>query len=1676
MFCSRTFRSIAAVKKHVESGHIDLSDAELEQYRVTTNANSLALASLVSTSGLEKFFAGASSEDSPTNGCSGDENSTDMSMECAKSELDPEHEKLGIKLERPDSPSESTNSQMSSPQGMERNMDNTHDILDKMDLSDYKDQQFLEDYINSMAIAEGSYEDPGRKYKCHRCKVAFTKQSYLTAHNKTLLHRKGDKLSYPMEKYLDPNRPFKCDVCKESFTQKNILLVHYNSVSHLHKLKQITLVQSTSTTQGPSVTPPTVTAATVSSPSIVSSSDDKNKPFKCNICKVAYNQGSTLDIHIRSVAHQTRASKLQELALSGEVDITRPLIEQPSESKKSQPSKNIPDILQQKHAAIAMNHTTQSPLLFQGIPSGISGLSQLPINVITSATLPTTPLTETSVTKSLPESVPTAVKSTYGSMDIRTSSSIVQSLSNSTKSLSEQSSYPSEPYPLTPLTSQSPLVITSNMAAESMMQLPLMYSGGSSGRISPLSAQQYQFRSRNLMSRFKPHVQRNLLENIGFECVMQFNEFNQKSQSEMEQQEEDMDTDDKDVKVEADAPVEVKTEIVVKTEEVEDEFKTDLPELNRCICVTCNKGFSSVWVLKAHQEEVHKEVVPIAMVENFGEKFKNDLEKKQPKEAEMPPPSSNADIPSSSAATCNIDNCINPEMPPPPPPAPHTTIPMDVNHMMSSMFSMPVPAPFNLAMNMHPPLMPMMLPMGMENALIPQMSPMVDNMFLQKQVQQASLQNQKRARTRINDEQLKILRAHFDINNSPSEEQVNTMSEQSGLPAKVIKHWFRNTLFKERQRNKDSPYNFSNPPSTTLDWDVYEKTGKIPALADKLEIDDPKRDICFEDFREIKKEKIDVTSDTADSLPGSDNTSLDPACDMSQPQTPDLCDSRDSYMALPLTPMQPTTTNAAAHTLLSLSMTSPSQMETMMSDEKQRQDHVQSYYSDSRQQDSYDLSPQSSSCTQKRANRTRFSDYQIKMLQEYFEQNAYPKDDELDHLSKSLNLSPRVIVVWFQNARQKARKIYENHPPVDIKESPTSPFQRTPGLNYQCRKCNSVFQKYYELIKHQKKNCLLESNKPNVSDSMNSDDSNSTTVSQDEATYSESSPLPSSSITQPTTTNICTGPNLKCEKCHIVFDNVELWQEHQNVHNLSMITGFPSSGAFGVLQNMAAVQQQEKNTLKRQSDDLSDDDRDEQPRDKRLRTTILPEQLDYLYQKYQLDCNPSRKQLEHIAQEVGLKKRVVQVWFQNTRARERKGQFRAHQQLIHKRCPFCRALFRAKSALESHLATKHPEEMAKGDINIDSIPDAALESPNTSQSMLPIPASVLSSPGASTDISQLLSPPPMQGFLPVMHHGGLGLPPLTDPLQLSMKQFYEDSFKKYITELSATSHVSKTTHAQETPSKSTKSEAGHKNSTDDNNDAPLDLSKPLKVNTDMERISDGPSTDVSDRSFEDSMSRKNNLDDSMSECYSENRNLDDESMAYSLGNSPSPPNHFGGNKRYRTQMTSVQVRVMKIVFQDYKTPTMAECEMLGREIGLQKRVVQVWFQNARAKEKKSKLAMSKTFGGDMDFNKPPDDCSLCNFKYSHKYTIQDHIFTKKHIDKVKVYIQSQSDAERELTNPGGMTHVLQQQQDLEKMRKAWDEAATQPHLAQLQAIGLNPLAAMPSTSGEPLHRNHRDIN
>ncbi|KER19732.1 hypothetical protein T265_11578 [Opisthorchis viverrini] len=119
------------------------------------------------------------------------------------------------------------------------------------------------------------------------------------------------------------------------------------------------------------------------------------------------------------------------------------------------------------------------------------------------------------------------------------------------------------------------------------------------------------------------------------------------------------------------------------------------------------------------------------------------------------------------------------------------------------------------------------------DSLFPSCIPSKSEVTSSQQQQQPNYQ--RRSRTRLSEPQLVILRSYFDINNSPSEEKIAEICAKTGLQAKVVKHWFRNTLFKERQRNKDNPYNFSVPPSTSLNLEEYEKTGRIevrPASVD----------------------------------------------------------------------------------------------------------------------------------------------------------------------------------------------------------------------------------------------------------------------------------------------------------------------------------------------------------------------------------------------------------------------------------------------------------------------------------------------------------------------------------------------------------------------------------------------------------------------------------------------------------------------------------------------------------------------------------------------------------------------------------------------------------------------------------------------------------------------------
>ncbi|CAG0879850.1 unnamed protein product [Cyprideis torosa] len=1116
--------------------------------------------------------------------------------------------------------------------------------------------------------SEEAYSDPSVKFKCHRCRVGFHRQIELQNHHRSPLHKKCEKVGHPMEKYLDPNRPFKCDICKESFTQKNILLVHYNSVSHLHKLKR-SLQES-----GESPELKSAPGADVLASLSRREREDENKPYRCNICKVAYAQAGPLDIHIKSVLHQTRASRLHELVMSGEVDIGKPLIDQPVLDR----------------AILGSKENEETEVKQELVDEGEVAESSAPAGGVD------------------------------GEQDI-----------------------------------------------------------GDGPARNPAS------------QRKSSQVQKDLLKNYGMDVVMQFLEYHQRRFQEA---------------MNANASRESGEEGAEGSEDIKPRIETSSN------CQRCGRQFSSIWLLKAHMEEVHNEVLPMEVVEEMARTFKEELEKRKDDNGDTgedpgrPPSAKDPEMSNPvQSPRASLDRTPTPNVGP-------TGLPpgaaqffqqmqemnaalaamqqmqqMPLNPMLMAGMGMPFMNPAALAaMNLQPPLLPFMVqPPFDPNRLNPsapgshQISPAIPTSAgaASKVDTHPTAAQPRRGRTRITEDQLKVLRSHFDINNSPTEQQIQIMAEQTGLPHKVIKHWFRNTLFKERQRNKDSPYNFNNPPQTSLNLEEYEKTGETKVSVQQEESKKP-----------AMSEEDPVKSQEA---------------------------------------AQQVLQQMASQTLPKDSRSSPATSETS---------------SGSR--------PPSS-----------------------FEET----DDDLEYLSKLLGLNPRVIVVWFQNARQKARKVYENQPAADPKDDGSGRFQRTAGLNYQCKKCLLVFQRYYELIRHQKSQCFKEEDAHKSAQAQ---------AAAAKAAAQAASGLVGAKVPSPP----IKGENFSCDTCGLTFPRLEQWREHQVVHLMNP-TLFLDTG------------NDEANPLKRKALENLMGMSDEM---KRLRPSVTVEQEGILTRAFEMDSNPSQRMLETIANSVAVPLFVVQTWFANARQKALK----SPRQPVSpqgddkgEKCPHCPSVFPNVAQLESHIAILH-----RSDVGLNS-------------------------------------------------KGGL---------------------------LSTAVAAMSPLHQQQTQRSETtlvKKEGG-------TTESPLDLSKPLDMTS-------GSSSDK-DMSFLHS-------EDTRSETYSEtDQELTDEggTLGVDLASPHSNTSQSGGksgNKRFRTQLSCAQLQVMKSIFADYKTPTMAECDQLGKDIGLQKRVIQVWFQNARAKEKKRKLAN----GEDLDSFVPSGECKYCGVVYSHKYAVQDHLLSTDHIEKVQ---------------------------------------------------------------------------
>ncbi|KAJ7313144.1 hypothetical protein JRQ81_004416 [Phrynocephalus forsythii] len=556
----------------------------------------------------------------------------------------------------------------------------------------------------------------------------------------------------------------------------------------------------------------------------------------------------------------------------------------------------------------------------------------------------------------------------------------------------------------------------------------------------------------------------------------------------------------------------------------------------------------------------------------------------------------------------------------------------------------------------------------------------------------------------------------------------------------------------------------------------------------------------------------------------------------------------------------------------------------------------------------------------RRFSRTKFTEFQSQALQSFFESSAYPKDGEVERLSSVLSLPNRVIVVWFQNARQKARKSGGSEAGAACGHATVPP---------SCKKCRSSFRCIFELVRHLKK-CYNDQPEEGEGDGAEEENEGPEEEEQEveeeeepqelsrtegevkiddagDRPLEEESPAP---VAQPD--NSASHP---CDQCTAKFSSSDLLSIHRVSHMAATGAPLPTTGsqssidlaplAFGERiphsdSSRAQKRKHEDGSLSPTGSEcasIAGGDGDP-PRDKRLRTTILPEQLEILYRWYMQDSNPTRKMLDCISEEVGLKKRVVQVWFQNTRARERKGQFRCNT------------------------TTANPTSKP--------------------------------SPALPTAFPKF-NPPPRD---PPVHYGVSFTPSLP------------------------------AVNVQPPPAKP-------------------------EVLAELQAQEEAPKEELPKENEDRSLSGGELSDSSSSSSSLADADFSSSRRSRAMDGGLSGGHDSLGQRRYRTQMSSLQLKIMKVCYEAYRTPTMQECEVLGEEIGLPKRVIQVWFQNARAKEKKAKAATGGNSGGDegLPSAHAQSECPYCEVKYDFYVSCRSHLFSRGHLARLKAAIRAQLKSE-----------------------------------------------------------------
>ncbi|XP_029003228.1 zinc finger homeobox protein 4 isoform X2 [Betta splendens] len=405
---------------------------------------------------------------------------------------------------------------------------------------------------------------------------------------------------------------------------------------------------------------------------------------------------------------------------------------------------------------------------------------------------------------------------------------------------------------------------------------------------------------------------------------------------------------------------------------------------------------------------------------------------------------------------------------------------------------------------------------------------------------------------------------------------------------------------------------------------------------------------------------------------------------------------------------------------------------------------------------------------------------------------------------------------------------------------------------------------------------------------------------------------------------------------------------------------------------------------------------------RRSRTIIQAEQLDILYGCYFKDPNPGKHEFEQISEWVHLPKKVVQIWFQNMRARERKGEVRfisdgtlaaVGKPLIKFTWPLSKPIFSNKPAPNNTgCITASPIVRTLVKTERESVKE--LGKPSLVKKIIPVPikpkevvSSTLVSPVSSSasavpktklettsNITMVKVTPKVSG--PVLLAPPKDLVPIA-PRPAHKRKLEDESEDERTDE-------ERDNENEMGPGPGATNRMVPKLPTTPINNRPTAVGVvpqkqnglnywtpkgPIKINT-LSREQLALPTHTPPRTIHPpptpSIAPVSPNTPSAAKVASPTTPVSTKAIPNESSFLP-----HSSSRRPRTHLSCLQLSILQSCYETCAHPNAMECEAIGTELNLPLKVVQIWFQNTRAKEKRWRLQqekMSPLSGGKVDMS------------------------------------------------------------------------------------------------------------